>query len=116
MRMRNTVFLIAAAVAVAGFSCPGWDEGTARKKIEAGLQQVKVGMSPSQVKEILGPPTFEENPVSELFRSSNEDCRGRTASAFVYQFSREPSLIVYFDGDERVACVEEAMAFRVVRT
>ena len=114
MKNRGAIFLV-AAIAIGGFSCPGLDDLTARSKIDAGLQQVKVGMSPSQVKEILGPPTLEESPVSEIFRSKNNDCRTRTTSAFIYQFSSQPSLIVYFNDDVRVACVEETMAFRVIR-
>jgi hypothetical protein len=108
------VVVIIGAIAGA-FSWRLWKDNTARERMDRGLKSVKTGMNQGDVRQILGSPTLEERVIADPFIASEPECRKRSASAFVYQSPRAQSLVVFFDRDQHVVCVEQMMAFRIIR-
>lgn len=107
----TTVVFLIAVVAV---SARAWQRHVARQRIETALAYVKPGMSPVDVERLLGPPTFDETPISSTFSPSRETCKQRSVSAYVYQSPREATLVVFFDAQKRVECLETMTSFRII--
>jgi type II secretory pathway pseudopilin PulG len=116
--MRRVLIVIVVVIigAVAGvLSWRLWTDRIAHERMDRGLNTIKIGMSRGHVRQILGPPTSEEGVIADPFTPSTPACKRRSASAFVYQSPRQQSLVIFFDRDQHVACVEQMMAFRIMR-
>src|SRR5207302_1661440 len=86
----------------------------ARRRVRIARTTIKAGMTPAVVRELLGPPAFNEPTITNTFAPSSIDCMNRSVSAFVYQSSSAQSLVVFFDTHQHVVCVEQMMAFRII--
>lgn len=114
-RVLIILVVMSIVMVVSVLSWRTWQDHAARRRTELGLNSVKVGMSRGAVLEILDLPTFEEHAIADPFTPSAPECKRQSASAFVYQSRREGSLVIFFDRTQHVVCVEQMMAFRIIR-
>jgi hypothetical protein len=103
-------FVVAAAVAVA-LIAGWWVIGELR------LRSIRTGLTSSEVIKRAGEPAYaEELPLlADPYLPRDPLCRGAgITKTFVYRQygSVGRSLLVYFDGSDRVRCVERLMVFR----
>lgn len=85
-------------------------------RLRRGLTHIRAGMSTADVRSLLGQPTFEEKPISSIFVPHDIICRQRSVFAYIYQSRYADTLVISFDEDQRVRCVETITAFRVIHT
>lgn len=119
MTLKHLILSGAILIIIIGgaiLSWHAWEDHAARKRINIGLTAVHTGMTPAEVGRLLGPPTFDQHPIDEVFQPRSGVCKNESSSVFVYQARRNESLFVYFDKQGRVTCVERMMAWRVLRT
>jgi hypothetical protein len=94
----------------------------AEQRLADGLPEVGAGMTKSEVRSLLGRPTFDERELTPHFSPTAGPCRRLARSSYIYQtghawYVRYPprqTVVVFFDDSDRVTCVERTNAFRVL--
>jgi hypothetical protein len=106
------VVAVTGAAMVAATRYRDWSDARAqRERIARATTDVRIGMTRAQVETLLGQPTFHEFQPSEMLTPSDEGCKARHRASFIYQAMPEPTLVVFFDQQERVTCVETTRTY-----
>ena len=100
--MRTLVVQLAVALAVGAIACTGAD-----------ASRVQVGMSEAEVREALGEPTQNrevgDNPI---YVPQDARCKDVARRCLVYESWSEHTVLVFFDSEMRVVCVEKSILHR----
>lgn len=109
------VTLLAVASLVGAVRYREWHNAREhRERVAVATASAKRGMSSAQIKKMLGEPTFVERKISDMFTPSDATCQQRSESSFIYQAMPEQTLVVFFDEQDRVTCVETTTAFMIM--
>lgn len=127
-RTRRVLLFVFSALLLSSLLVAGWQwrqhvRLDAQERVLAvRLPAVVAGTSKERVGELLGEPSFVEHAISDSFAATDRACRQRARSCFIYQqrrlwWSRSVSrdtIVIFFDDADRVLCVEQKPAFRIL--